>query len=119
MFPEMTFVNGSLTIAYRIVGYFTFSFFILGLLLLFNVNRSVTVALGIPLFLFFFINSCSEIYPIDTTTQPVDIGVLQTNENGNKMIARRYKNVKTNRIIQDTVLVKDYFIFRQIIEVKN
>jgi hypothetical protein len=119
MFPEMTFVNGSLNIAYRIVGYFTFSFCILGLLLLFKANSIVTVPLGILLFLFFFVNSCSEIYPVDTTTEAVDIGVLGTYENGNKLIARRYKNVKTHRIIEDTVLVKDYFIFRQLIEVRS
>ena len=118
-FPNLTFINGNITIANRIVGYFSFSGFILSILILCKANKILTILLGIILFFFFFINSCAEIYPIDTTTEPEDVSVLQTFENGNKMIAREYKNAKTNQIIKDTVLVKDKFIFRQIIETKQ
>jgi hypothetical protein len=118
-FPKLTFINGNLTIANRIFSYLTFSIFILSIAILFKANKMLTIPLGILLFLIFIIISYSEIYPIDTTTQPVDISILKTFDNGNKLIVREYKNAKTNQIIQDTVLVKDTFIFRQIIEKKQ
>jgi hypothetical protein len=67
----------------------------------------------------FLFNSYAEIFPIDTTTQPVDITTLQLDKNGNKLVIQEFKNVETNEIIQDTVLVKDYFIFRRIINRKK
>ncbi|MBP6127766.1 hypothetical protein [Flavobacterium sp.] len=79
----------------------------------------MTIPLGVVLFLILFINSCAEIYPIDTTTQPQDISVLQTNEDGSKLVVRERINAKTNGIIRDTVLVKDNFIFRQVIETRR
>lgn len=115
-FPNLTFVSGNLTIANRILGYFAFSGFILSIPFLFKATKALTIPLGVILFLIFFINSCAEIYPIDTTTQPQDISVLQTNEDGSKLIVRERINAKTNGIIRDTVLVKDNFIFRQIIK---
>ena len=119
LFPKMTFVTGNFNIAYRILGYFAFTFFLLGLLLLFKVKSILTTLSGIFLFLFFFVNSCSELYPVDTTTEPVYIAVLKTYDNGNKLITRQYENVKTHRIIEDTVLVRDYFIFRLLIEAEK
>ena len=71
------------------------------------------------MFLIFFINSCAEIYPIDTTTKPRDISVLQINSDGSKLIVRERINVKTYEIIKDTALVKDSFIFRRIINPKK
>lgn len=114
-FPSLTFVNGNLTITNRIVGYFAFSGFILSIAMLFNASKMLTVPSGILLFLIFFVNSCGEIYPNDTTTQPRDVSILKTYENGNKLIVRECVNAKTNNIIQDTILAKDYLIFRQII----
>jgi len=64
--------------------------------------------------IFFGVLSCSEIYPIDTTTEPVDIKTIQTYTDGKKLVARQYENAKTNAVIKDTVLVKDIFIFRQV-----
>lgn len=118
-FPNLTFVNGNLTIANRILGYFAFSGFILSIPIFFKVTKILTVPLGVILFLIFFINSCAEIYPIDTTTQPNDISVLQTNEDGSKLVVRERINAKNNGIIRDTTLVKDNFIFRQIIETRK
>ncbi|MFC4816725.1 MULTISPECIES: hypothetical protein [unclassified Flavobacterium] len=115
-FPNLTFVKGNLTIANRILGYFAFSGFILSIPIFFKATKIVTIPLGVILFLIFFINSCAAIYPIDTTTQPQDISVLQTNEDGSKLIVRERINAKTNRSIRDTTLVKDNFIFRQVIE---
>jgi ABC-type transport system involved in multi-copper enzyme maturation permease subunit len=118
-FPEITFVNGNLDMASNVVIHFAFLGFILGLLLWFKANNMVIVPIAVLLFFIFFINSCAEVYPIETTTEPVDVIVLRRDKNGIKLIVREYKNAKTNRIIQDTVLVKDYFIFREIIESKN
>jgi hypothetical protein len=115
-FPHLTFFNSSVAIANRIVGYFCFSGFLFSIPILFKASKLITVPLGILMFLFFFINSYVEIYPIDTTTEPQDKFILRTYEDGNKLIVREYKNVKTNEIIRDTVLVKDKFIFRQIIQ---
>ncbi len=115
-FPDLTFINGTLTITNRIVDDFAFSIFILSIPLLFNVRKILTIPLGVVLFSFFFVNSCAEIYPFDTTTEPVDVSILKTYDSGSKLIIREYKNVKTNEIIHDTVLVKDNFIFRQIID---
>jgi len=118
-FPNLTFVNGNLTIANRVVAYLSFSSFILCIPILFKASKMLTIPLGLILFLIFFVNSCAEIYPIDTTTQPKDISILKTYENGNKLIVRERINAKTNNIIQDTVLVKDNFLFRQIISKRN
>jgi hypothetical protein len=118
LFPRLTFVYGALTITNRIIGYFSFCGILFCLLLLFKVGKDLRAILGIFIFSFFFINSCSEIFPIDTTTEPVDIATLNTDKNGNKLIIREYKNVKTNEEIRDTVLVKDFFIFRELIDAK-
>lgn len=118
-FPNLAFVSGNLTIAYRVVGYLAFSSFVLCISILFNVDKMLIIPLGIILFLIFVINSCAEIYPIDTTTKPIDISVLRTNKDGSKLIVQERINAKTNRIIIDTVLVKDNLIFRQIIETRK
>ncbi len=118
-FTNLTFVNGNLTIANRILGYFAFSGFILSIPIFFKATKTLTIPLGVLLFLILFINSCAEIYPIDTTTQPQDISVLQTNDDGGKLVVRERINAKTNGIIRDTVLVKDNFIFRQVLETRR
>lgn len=119
LFPNLTFVNGDLTIANRILGYFSFSGFILSVLIYFKATKFLTIPIGVLLFLIFFINSSTEIHPIDTTTQPKDISILQTNHDGSKLVIRERINTKTNGIIRDTTLVKDKFIFRQIIETRK
>lgn len=116
MFPEIRFVDGNLNIAGRVLVLFSFSSFIFGLLLLFKVNRVAAILAALLLFSVFFINSCAEIYPIETLTEPVDIGVLREENNGTKWVVRKYENAKTHQDIQDTVLVKDFFIFREIIK---
>ena len=118
-FPNLTFVDGNMTIANKIIGYFSFSGFILSILIFLKASKMLTIPLGVILFSIFLINSYVDIYPIDTTTQPKDVSVLQICKNGNKLTVREYKNAKTNAIIKDTVLVKDKFIFRQIIETKH
>jgi hypothetical protein len=112
-------VNGNLAIAKRILGYFAFSGFILSTIIFFKATKILTIPLGVLLFLIFFINSCAEIFPFDTTTQPHDIQVLLTNEDSSKLVVRERINAKTNGIIRDTALVMDKFIFRQIIKTKK
>lgn len=118
-FSNLTFVNVNLTIANRIICYFSFSGFILYIPIFFKVTKTLTIPLGVILLLLFFINSYAEIFPIDTTTQPKDIVVLQTNKDGSKLIVRELINAKTNGIIRDTALVKDNFIFRELIKSKK
>ena len=118
-YPNVTFVNGELVICNKIMDYFLFSAFIMGILLFFKTGKTMLTISATFLFCIFFINSCAAIYPIDTTTQPKDSKVLQTRKNGDQLIMRNYKNAKTNRTIYDTVLVHDYGIFREIIEIKK
>lgn len=119
LFPNLTFINGNWTITNRIVGYLTFSGFIFLFVTLFNSSKMLLIPLGIILFIIFFVNSCAEIYPLDTTTQPKDIAVIQRGEDRRKLIVRERMNVKTNTIINDTVWVQDNFIFRQILIPKD
>ena len=118
-FSSITFINGGLIITNRIIGYLAFSSFILCLILLLNEKKNIVIISSILLSIIFLFNSYAEIFPIDTTTQPVDITTLQLDKNGNKLVIQEFKNVETNEIIQDTVLVKDYFIFRRIINRKK
>ena len=117
--PNLTFINGNLTIANKILNSLAFFGLILSILIALRASKKLTIPLGIVFFLLFFINSCSEIFPIDTTTQPIDVSVLKTNENGSKLIIRERRNAKTDQLIRDTVLVNDKYIFRQIIERDN
>lgn len=112
--PKLTFISGEFTIMNRIIGYLFFSGFIISLLLLVKVKKRVTISVGIILSIIVIINSLAEIHPIDTTTEPVDIAILHTDLRGRKTIVRNYINVKTNKTIQDTALVKDILIFRYI-----
>ena len=116
--PKLTFISGELTITNRIIGYFSFSGFVISLLLLLKVNKWLTIPLGIILSIFFVVNTLAEIRPIDTTSEPTDMTVLNTDSIGRKTIVRKYINAKTNRTIQDTVLVKDVLIFRYIYDNK-
>jgi len=115
-FPEWTFVNNGWVIACNIIGYFAFGTFVLSICLFFNAGKIIAIPLGLLLFLICFIESCSELFPIDTVTHPVDVATLRTDQHGNKLIIQQKRNAKTNYIIQDTVWVKDYFIFRKIIQ---
>lgn len=117
--PNLTFINGELVIATRIIVFLLFLCFIMCVFMLFKPNEILVMLLGIVLFLIFFVYSCSEIYPIDTTTQPKDILILETYEDGTKLILRERISMKRNIPIQDKVLVKDNFIFRQIISPEN
>jgi len=112
--PKLTFISGEFTITNRIIGYFTFSSFVISLLFLLKAKKWLTIFVGIILSIFFIVNTLAEIYPIDSTTEPIDITVLHIDLKGRKTIVREYINIKTNRTIQDTVLVKDIFIFRYI-----
>lgn len=112
--PELTFINGTLRITNRIIGYLSFTGFLFFLLLLLKVNKEITIFVGLILLVFLVINSIGEIHPIDTTTEFIDIATLNTGKDGKKTIVRECFNVKTNGIIRDTLLVKDFFIFRYI-----
>jgi len=97
--PKLTFISGELTITNRIIGYFSFSGFVISLLLLLKVNKWLTIPLGIILSIFFVVNTLAEIRPIDTTSEPTDMTVLNTDSIGRKTIVRKYINAKTNRTI--------------------
>lgn len=67
------------------------------------------------LFIVFVFNSYAEINPIDSTTGPIKIQTLRKNTDGSEIIVLKSINTKTNNIILDTILVKDFLIFRKII----
>jgi phosphate starvation-inducible membrane PsiE len=111
---DWTFTKGSWVIINNIICYFFF-FGLLYCVILFY--RPVAQA-AIPIAVFFILIcgalSFLEIFPIDTTTQPADVSILQSYPGGKKLVIRQYKNAKTNEKIQDTVLVKDVLIFRRL-----
>ena len=114
LFPHWTFKTGTLIICNKLTIYLSIFGLIICGLLLFRAASWLTISLGVIFLIFFGVLSWSEIYPIDTTTEPVDIKTIQIYTDGKKLIARQYKNAKTNAVIKDTVLVKDIFIFRQV-----
>jgi len=114
LFPHWTFKTGTLIICNKLIIYLSIFVLIICSLLLFRAASWLTISLGLIFLIFFGVLSCSEIYPIDTTTEPVDIKTIQTYTDGKKLVARQYENAKTNAVIKDTVLVKDIFIFRQV-----
>lgn len=117
-FPVWDFKSTTLVTINRIATYLSFFGFIYFLLLTFKMTSWLKHIAG-PLFIIAFgVFSCSEIYPIDTTTKPEDVAILQILDNGRKKVIREYQNSKTNRLIRDTVLVKDVFIFRHIYKIQ-
>lgn len=115
-YPDWTFKTGTLVIGNKIISYLAFFGLLFCIALLFRVNAGLKIVLGILFILLLGILSCSEVYPIDTTTEPVDKMVLQTFGDGRKIVVRQYENAKTNAKIQDTILVRDIFIFRRLYE---
>lgn len=112
--PDWIFISGFLTIANRIVMFFSFFALLLCIVSFLKLNKLIVYSLGVFFVIFFCLISLGEIYPSDTTTEPIDIVTLQTNVNGKKIVVRKYKNIQTDLIIYDTIIVKDYFIFRKI-----
>ena len=83
--------------------------------LLLRVNRGILFAVGAVFIILFILMALGEIFPIDTTTNPVDISTLRIESSGQKVIVRTCVNAKSNRTIYDTVRIKDYFILRRIV----
>ena len=113
-FPHWTFTKTNLVIANHLLFYFSIFGFIIALTFLFNAPTLFKILFGVLLTLFLGIFSITEIRPIDTTTKPIDKELLWINIEGKKMIVRQRTNAKTNSEILDTVLVKDFGIFRRI-----
>lgn len=113
LFSQWTFIYSLLTAANHILLYISFTGLLFCLPLLFKINKWLLVPWGILLLSFLIINSVSEIRSIDTTKEPTDLEILQIDKTGKKLVVREYTNAKKNELIQDTVLVKDFFIFRQ------
>ena len=116
LFHHWTFKKGTLIICNKLIIYLSIFALIICSLLLFRASFWLTIFLGIIFLIFFGVLSFSEIYPIDTTTEIVDIKTIQTYTDGKKLVVRQYENAKTNAVIKDTVLVKDIFIFRQVFD---
>jgi hypothetical protein len=113
-YPNWSLRTASLISSYRISSFFSFFGLIYCLTLLFRPASWLKSSMIVVFSLLFGMLSCSEIFPFDTTTHPVDIQTLKTFDSGKKLVVRKYENAKTGWIIQDTVLVKDVFIFRRI-----
>ena len=113
-FPQWTFITGALVIANRILTQLSLAGLLFSLILFLKPSKNVKLVLGSLFVLFFGLLTLGELFPIDTTTEPVDISTIQIDSQGKKTIARQYINAKTNSKITDTVLVKDIFIFRKL-----
>lgn len=84
--------------------------------MLLKAKRWAKVMIGVFSLLFLSLLLQSIFLPFDTTTEPTDMKMLRSYSDRKKLIIREYQNAKTNAIIHDTVLVKDIFIFRQLLK---
>lgn len=55
-----------------------------------------------------------KLYPLDTMTERFDKAILKKFPTGQKVMIRKYKNAKANQPHNDTVLVRDIWIYRKI-----
>lgn len=111
-FPSWNFNIGTLNILNQIIAYFSFFAIMLSATFIFK-TQWLTIYVGIFLFIMFMISALITIYPIDTHREPYDIAILKKYADGKKLIVREYKSSKTNKVIHDTLLVKDIGIFRR------
>ena len=113
LFPDWNFRTAFLIKSNRVLVLSAFVGLLFCVLFLFKVDSYLIFFWGITLFFLLVISSWLIINPILSYTFPVDKLTLYVFSDGKKFVVRQYKNAKTNREIQDTVLVKDFFIFRQ------
>jgi len=118
-FSEWSFINGTLTISVKIITSFAFWGLLFCIIIILKANKILKIVCGILFSLLFSFSAYFTAYPFDTTTEPYDIRILRTDEDGKKLVISGYKNVKTNAEIQDTVLVQDIFVFRRLYYTKN
>lgn len=114
-FPEWSVRNGSLYLANQIILAGAICGIIVAGIFLTNALQGIKWAIAVIAVLITLVSFYLTVYPIDTTTEPYDKSILKQFPDGSKLVAREYKNAKTNREIKDTVLVKDVFIFRKIL----
>lgn len=115
-FPQLTFSYGSLITFNNVLTQSSVLGLIVCLAIMRTKNKKVIIGLAVLFTIFIAFDAYMEVKPIDTTTHPTDIKILNYDDRGNKLVVRDYLNTKTNHKIRDTVLVKDYFIFRLIKE---
>jgi hypothetical protein len=73
------------------------------------------ISLGIICFLFASCNSYINIKPIDSASPGRDVLVLRK-EGDLKQVVQQSFNYKSNRVYYDTLFIKDYYIFRKIMQ---
>lgn len=117
-FSEWTFTN---RLYYNLFWAIHFSSFVLSffsLLIIFSKQtRSKIFCSVITIIISFFIFYL-QFNPIDTNKYPIDKKVITKNGN-EKIVVREMNKGKSNEIINDTVKVKDIFIFRRITAEKD
>ena len=116
LLPNWAFTRGGLNITSKIIFEFSFLAMLLCIALLVKVNKYIIISISVIFTFAFIIMAWGEIYPIDTTTEPVDTYTIATDSKGQRLIIREYENAKTGSIIYDTVKVHDYFIFRKFVD---
>jgi hypothetical protein len=114
VFPGWSLREGALIKTNNILAYFAFFGFLFCIVSLFKMFPPVLVIMGTTSAVLFCFLSCTELFPIDTTTDPVDVKTLWSSGDNRKLVVREYQNAKTNATIRDTVLVKDILIFRHV-----
>ena len=75
----------------------------------------MVIGLGITCFLFASCNSYINIKPIDSHSPGRDILVLRKDGDVKQVVQQNF-SYKQNRVQYDTLFVKDYFIFRRIMQ---
>lgn len=112
--PNLTFQNGFLVTINKLLTYFSIFGLILCAMSLFKVGEFLRYSFGVIFLILLGAIAYLEFNPIDTTTQSVDVKILESYNDGSKLIVRQYKNAKTNGKTQDTIRVKDTWIFRSV-----
>ncbi|HEU4472703.1 MAG TPA: hypothetical protein VFR58_16525 [Flavisolibacter sp.] len=114
-YPSWNFISPVLININRVITIFAFFLLLFFFLLVFRAGLVANIIFGSILLFFFAVCACFTLNPIDTHTLPVDESTLFVYPDGKKVVVRSYQNAKTNGLIRDTVLVKEVYVFRQVI----
>jgi len=115
LFSEWTFTNRLYYNLFWAIHYSSFVLCFFNFLIIFLTQTQSKIFCGAAAIIISYFIFHIQFNPIDTNKYPVDKKVLS--ENRNEKIIVREKNKGTSKeIVNDTVKVKDIFIFRKIIK---
>jgi len=114
-FSEWTFKNRLYYNLFWVIHYSSFVLCFFSFLIIFLKQTQSKIFCGVTAIIISYFIFHLQFNPIDTNKYPVDKKVLSKNRN-EKIIVREMNKGKSNEIVNDTVKVKDIFIFRKIIK---